>query len=175
MIEYDEQNNHINSKLLMISTFSNNDKHTVTKNLTSFHPTTLHSTSLNLSTLHFFPFKFHPTILHSTSLNLSALDFFPFKLLLTTLHLDIRGSFVVKYLKFSTLKNSVRALHLIITAVCSKAFWPMPLPIAHVRQIKQRKRQGNIQNLQSMTKTKLVASSAKFVLMFQSLLSVLSS
>jgi len=81
MIEYDERNSHISSELLIISTFSNNDEHHVTKNLTSFHPTALHSASLNLSTLQFFPFILLPT----------------------TLHLDIRGSFVVKYLNFSTL------------------------------------------------------------------------
>jgi hypothetical protein len=152
MIEYDERNSHISSEILITSTFYNNDKHNVTKTLTSFHPTTLNSTSLNLSTLQFFPFSLLPT----------------------TLHLDIRCSFVVKYLNFSTLNNSGRALHLTITAACSKVFQPIPLFSAHVRQIKRRTRQGNIQNLQSMTKTKLVASSAKFVLMFQSLLSVLS-
>jgi len=80
MLEYDERNSHICSKLYMISASSNNDRHPVTKNFTPLHPTTLHSTSLNLSTLHFFPFKPLPS----------------------TLHLDIRVSLVVKYLMLST-------------------------------------------------------------------------
>ena len=57
MIEYDERNNYINNKLLMISATSNNNRHHVTKEFTPLHPNKLHATSLNLATLHFFPFN----------------------------------------------------------------------------------------------------------------------
>jgi len=47
----------------MICISSNNDRHPVPKTFT-----TLHSTSLHLSTLHFFPFKLYLSTLHYTSL-----------------------------------------------------------------------------------------------------------
>jgi len=42
----------------------NNDRHPVSKTLTA-----LHSNSLHLSTLHYFPVKLHPTTFHYTSLS----------------------------------------------------------------------------------------------------------
>jgi len=56
MKEYDKRNSHTNSKFRMISISSNNDRHPVTNTFTTFHPTTLHSNSLHLSTHHFLPF-----------------------------------------------------------------------------------------------------------------------
>ena len=50
--ECDKGKSHISSKLNMIYISSNNVSHPVTKTFT-----TLHSTSLHLSTLHFFSFK----------------------------------------------------------------------------------------------------------------------
>ena len=65
--ECDKRKSHISSKLHMICISSNNDRHLVTSlRFTTFHPATLHSTSLRLSTLHFFPFKLHSTTLHYT-------------------------------------------------------------------------------------------------------------
>jgi len=63
MEDCDKRNNHIGSKLRMICISSSNDRHPVTKTFT-----TLRSTSLHLSTLHFLSFKLHPTTskLHST-------------------------------------------------------------------------------------------------------------
>ena len=91
MQECDKRNSHITSKLHLIYVSSNNDRHRVTKIFTPIHytsPTTLHSTSLYLSTLHFFPFKLPPTTLyypfiwlnstapfHLTSLHFTSLNF----------------------------------------------------------------------------------------------------
>jgi len=64
MKECDKQNSHVSSKLHMIYISSNNDRRLVTETFTTLHPTTPHSTSLHLSTVHFFSFKLHPTTLH---------------------------------------------------------------------------------------------------------------
>ena len=63
MKECDKRKSHISSKLRMICKSSNNGRHPVTMTFTTLHPTKLHSTSLNLSTLHFFAFKLHPLTL----------------------------------------------------------------------------------------------------------------
>jgi len=49
-------------KLHMVLISSKNDRHPVPKTFT-----TLHSTPLHLSTLHFFPFKLYPSTLHYPS------------------------------------------------------------------------------------------------------------
>jgi len=62
MKECDKRKSRISSKLRMIYHVyisCNNDRHPVTKTFT-----TLHSTSLHLSTLHFLSFKLRPTALH---------------------------------------------------------------------------------------------------------------
>jgi len=59
MKECDKRNSHISSRLHMISISSNNVRHPVTKTFT-----TLHSTSLHLSALHFLSFKLHPSTFH---------------------------------------------------------------------------------------------------------------
>ena len=80
-----------NCMFCMLLIFSNNGRHPATKNFTALHyttlyPTTIKSTSPQLSTLHFLPFKLRPTTLHSTSLHLSTLHFLPFKLHPTSLY-----------------------------------------------------------------------------------------
>jgi len=57
--EFDKRRSHISSKIHMKYLPSNNVGHPVTKTFT-----TLHSTSLHLSTLHFLSFKLHPTTLY---------------------------------------------------------------------------------------------------------------
>ena len=56
--EYDKRKSRISSKIHVICISSNNVRHHVAKTFT-----TLRSTSLHLSTLHYFPFKLHPTTL----------------------------------------------------------------------------------------------------------------
>jgi len=57
--ECDKRKINISSKLHIIYISSNNVRHPVSKNFT-----TLHSTSLHLSTLSFLSCKLHPTTLH---------------------------------------------------------------------------------------------------------------
>ena len=59
MKECDKRKSHISSKLHIIYISSNNGRHPVTKTFT-----TLHSTSLHMSILHFLSFQLHPTALH---------------------------------------------------------------------------------------------------------------
>jgi len=53
---------------------SNKVKHPVTKTFTTLHQTTLNSTSLQLSTLHFLPFKLHPNTLHYPLISLNTIQ-----------------------------------------------------------------------------------------------------
>ena len=46
--ECDKRKSHISSKLHMVYVSSNNVRHPATKTFTTMHPTTLHSTSLQL-------------------------------------------------------------------------------------------------------------------------------
>ena len=54
MKDCDKRKSHVNSKLPMMYTSSNNVRHPVTKTFTTLHPTALHFLSL----------KLHPTTLH---------------------------------------------------------------------------------------------------------------
>ena len=84
MKECDTRNSHISSKLHMFCISSNNDRHPITKTFT-----TLHSSSLHLSTLHFLSFKLQPATLHYPLIWLNPPQFppAPFHLTITTLHL----------------------------------------------------------------------------------------
>jgi len=64
MKKYDNRKTNISSKLHMIYISSNNVRHSVLKTFTTLLPTTLHATSLHLSTCHFLSFKLHPTTFH---------------------------------------------------------------------------------------------------------------
>jgi hypothetical protein len=59
MKEFDKRKSHISSKIHVIYISSTNVGHPVTKTFT-----TLYSTSLHLSALHFLSFKLHLTTLH---------------------------------------------------------------------------------------------------------------
>ena len=48
--KYGKRKSHMSSKLHMIYVFANNVRHFVTKNFTTFHPTSRNSTSLHLLT-----------------------------------------------------------------------------------------------------------------------------
>jgi len=64
MKKYDKSKSHIGSKIHVIYISSNNIRHPAVKTFATLQPTTLHSTSLLMSTLHFFLLKPHPTTLH---------------------------------------------------------------------------------------------------------------
>jgi hypothetical protein len=66
MKECDKGISHINSELHMIYIYSNNGRHSVTKNFTTLHYISPNYTSLNLSTLHFLSFKLN--IIHGHAL-----------------------------------------------------------------------------------------------------------
>ena len=79
----------VDTSVLSISNFT--QVHFTTLHFFPFklHPTTLHSTSVNLSTLHFLSFKLHPNSLHYASLHFTTLSFglTPFKFPTAPFHL----------------------------------------------------------------------------------------
>jgi hypothetical protein len=68
MRECDKRKSSVISKHHTIKMSSNNIESPVTKTFTTLQLATLHSASLYLLTINFYPFKLHPTTLYYTSL-----------------------------------------------------------------------------------------------------------